>query len=97
MSQSQSFLLCAVILAASVCGHIAKYKQFANICQHEVNKSGAGAARLVKRHELSPHDPLLFSELSISFHQNMQSIQGQKMMPMIVSASTELSVRPVTL
>lgn len=80
------------------CGPTAKHKQFANICQHGVNKSGAGAARLVKRHELGPHDPRLFSELPIStFHQNMQPLQGQKMMPMIASASTELSVGLMTL
>lgn len=67
-------------------------------CQHGVNKSGAGAARLVKRHQLSPHDPRLFSELSIStLHQNIHSIQGQKMMSMIASANTELSVRLMTL
>lgn len=49
-----------------------KHKQFANICQHGVNKSDAGAARLMKRRQLSPHDLRLFSELFIStFHQSL--------------------------
>lgn len=66
------------------------------MCPHGVNKSGAEAAKLVERYQLSPHDPHLLSELSI-FHQNIHSIQGQKIMPMIVSANIELSVRLMTL
>lgn len=71
----------------------ARYKQLADICQRGVNKSGAGAVRLVKRHQLSPHDPRLFSELSIfTLHQDTRSIQGQKTIPMIVSANEELTM-----